>query len=233
MNQLELLWEYQLADVEVDNMKKEIARSPQRLRLLKLRESIKEQQSFLKMLENEVLAMLDRMDVVQEAISLNEEQLKLLQQKVQETPAKDSGEAREYILAIQKIINDLNGYDQETRRIRNDAAERDRKQRNIKRLAVKIKMEFDALRDEYNVEYQQKSKELEKLSAAAEAKLQGIDKKWIEKYNAVKQHSVPPMAKLVDNRCGGCNMSFPSSVLRTLKAGEEVECETCGRMIIL
>lgn len=233
MNQLELLWDYQLADVEADNVKKEIARSPQRLKLLKLRESIQEQQNFLKMLENEVLAMLDRMDVLQEAISMNEEQLKLLQQKIQEAPAKDSREARDYIIEIQKVINDLNGYDQETRRIRKDAAERDRKQRDIKRLAVKIKTEFDELRDQYNDEYQQKSKELERLRAIADEKAKTIDKGMMDKYNAVKQHSVPPMAKLVDDRCGGCNMSFPSSVLRALKAGEEVECETCGRMIIL
>ncbi len=233
MNQLELLWDYQLADVEADNMKKEIARSPQRLKLLKLRESIQEQQSFLKMLENEVLAMLDRMDVVQEAIGINEEQLKLLQQKVQNAPAKDSREAREYIVEIQKVISDLNGYDQETRRIRKDAAERDRKQRDIKRLAVKIKTEFDELREQYNTEYQEKSKELEKLRAVADAKAKAIDPGMMEKYNAVKQHSIPPMAKLVDDRCGGCNMSFPSSVLRALKAGREVECETCGRMIIL
>lgn len=233
MNQLELLWDFQQADVEADNMKKEIARSPQRLKLLKLRESIQEQQNFLKMLENEVLAMLDRMEVVQEAIGINADQLKALQQKVQEAPAKDSREARGYIAEIQKIISDLNGYDQETRRIRKDAAERDRKQRDIKRLAVKIKTEFDELREQYNAEYQEKSIELEKLRAVADEKAKAIDKALMARYTAVKQHSVPPMAKLVDDRCGGCNMSFPSSVLRALKSGEEVECETCGRMIIL
>ena len=121
----------------------------------------------------------------------------------------------------QRLVNDLNEYDQETRRIRKDAADRDKKQRDIKRLAVKIKTEFDALREEYNTEYQQKAKELESLQAIAD-----------DKYNAVKQHSVPPMAKLVNDRCGGCNMSFPSSVLHAIKAGKDVECETCGRMIL-
>ena len=232
MNQLELLWDYQLADVEADNVKKDIARSPQRLKLLKLRENIQEQQNFLKTLETEAAAMLDRIDVLQDAISMNEEQLKLLQNKVQDNPAKDSKEAREYIMDTQRLVNDLNEYDQETRRISKDAADRDKKQRDIKRLAVKIKTEFDALREEYNTEYQQKAKELESLQAIADEKAKKLDKALLDKYNAVKQHSVPPMAKLVNDRCGGCNMSFPSSVLHAIKAGKDVECETCGRMIL-
>ncbi len=232
MNQLELLWDYQLADVEVDNVKKEIARSPQRLKLLKLREDIQEQQSFLKTLETEAAAMLDRLDVLQDAISMNEEQLKQLQSKVQANPAKDSKDARDYIQETQRLLNDLGEYEQETRRIRKDAADRDKKQRGIKRLAVKIKTEFDSLRVEYNVEYQQKAKELETLRAVADEKAKQVDPALLQKYNAVKKHSVPPMAKLINDRCGGCNMSFPSSVLHALKAGKDVECETCGRMIL-
>lgn len=232
MNQLELLWDYQLADVEADNIKKEIARSPQRLKLLKMREDIQSQQKFLKTLENEVLAMLDRMEVLKEAIALKGEQLKQLQEKVQAAPAADSKEAREYIQDMQKLISGLNEYEQETRRIRKDAAERDVKQRDIKRLAVKIKMDFDALRDEYNAEYEEKSKEMERRRKIADEKAKLVAPEMLQKYNEVKQHSVPPMARLVNDRCSGCNMSFPSSVLHEIKAGKEVECETCGRMII-
>ena len=233
MNQLELLWDYQQADVEVDNIKKDIARSPQRLKLLKLRESIKEQQDFLKTLESEVVAMLDRIDVLQDAIGIHEDQLKQLQVKVQEQPASSSQQAREYVQETQKIINSLGEFDQETRRIRKDAADRDKKQRDIKRLAVKIKTEFDSIRDEYNMEFQQKSEDMKRLQAVADEKAKAIDKEVMDEYNSVKQHSVPPMAKLVNDRCGGCNMSFPSSVLHAIKSGKKVECETCGRMIIL
>jgi len=44
---------------------------------------------------------------------------------------------------------------------------------------------------------------------------------------------VPPMARLLGDQCGGCNMSMPSVVLRAIKGGSTiVECETCGRIII-
>ncbi len=234
MNQMELLWDYQQADVAADNVKKEIARSPQRLRLLKLRDNIKKQQEFFQTLENEVAAMIDRMDVISDAISLNDDQLKQLQEKIQSEPAQDSASAKEYIKEVEKLVDDINSFEMETKKIREEASEREKKQRNIKRSAVKIKLEFDALREEYNVEYQNNSKKLKQLRAHAEEKAKLVDSKDMERYNEIKKHSVPPMAKLVDgSRCGGCNMSFPSSVLHDIQSGKYVECETCGRMIIL
>jgi predicted nucleic acid-binding Zn-ribbon protein len=234
VNHMERLWDYQEADVAADNVNKEIARSPKRLRLLKLRDNIKKQQRFLKTLENEVLAMLDRIEIIKEAIGMNEEQLKQLQTKIQTEPAQDSSEAGAYISEVQRIVKDLNSFDQETKKIRQEAADREKKQRDVKRLAVKIKLEFDELRDEYNTEYQTMSGELKRLRAIAAEKAKLVDKEDMERYNAIKKHSTPPMAKLIDDKlCGGCNMSFPSSVLIDIKAGKYVECETCGRMIIL
>ncbi len=235
MNQMELLWDYQQADVAADNVKKEIARSPQRLKLLKLRDNIKKQQEFLHTLENEVAAMIDRLDIISDALSLNDDQLKQLQEKIQKQPAHDSAAAKEYIREVEKLVNDINSFESETKKIREEASEREKKQRDIKRSAVKIKLEFDALREEYNVEYQNNSKKLKQLRAVAEEKAKLVDsKEEMQRYNEIKKHSVPPMAKLVDgSRCGGCNMSFPSSVLHDIQSGKYVECETCGRMIIL
>ncbi|MDO5023038.1 MAG: C4-type zinc ribbon domain-containing protein [Eubacteriales bacterium] len=231
---MELLWDYQQADVAADNVKKEIARSPKRLRLLKLRDNIKKQQEFLQTLENEIMAMIDRLDVIGDAVSLNEDQLKQLQEKVQSQPAKDSGAVKAYIKELEKLVKDISSFEAETKKIREEASEREKKQRDIKRLAVRIKLEFDTLREEYNLEYQNNSKELKKLRAVATEKAKLVDSKEMERYNAIKKHSIPPMAKLIDgSRCGGCNMSFPSSVLHDIKSGQYVECETCGRMIIL
>ena len=66
----------------------------------------------------------------------------------------------------------------------------------------------------------------------AKEKMAGIEPQYIEKYNTIKQQCTPPIAKLQNGQCGGCNMSFPSSVLSSIKNGKLVECETCGRMVI-
>ena len=44
---------------------------------------------------------------------------------------------------------------------------------------------------------------------------------------------VMPMSRLMSDQCSGCNTALPSAALRKIKSGEVLECETCGRMIIL
>lgn len=232
MNQLELLWEYQQADVEVDNLEMSIRRSPKRQKLVRLRNSYQDLQKGLKDIEDEVLAMLDRLDVLKDAIGLTEDQLKQLQAKVQEEPAEDSDAVRAFLEEAQRLTTNLVDFDTETRRIRQSAADREARQRDFKVRLIAAKEEFVPLRDEYDNEYKQSMAEVERLRTAAKEKLKGIEPQYLEKYNAIKQHAVPPMARLVNDQCSGCNMAFPSSVLHSIKSGRLVECETCGRMVI-
>lgn len=233
MNQLELLWQYQQADIEVDSLEMSIRRSPKRQKLVKLRDSFQELQKNLKQVEDEVLAMLDRMDALKDAISLSEDQIKQLQSRIQNEPAVDSLQVRNYIEEAQRLTGSLQDFEQETRRLRKIAADRDRVQRDLKIRLVTAKEEFIPLRDEYDAEYKDAQVQVEKLRERAKDKLTGIEPEYIEKYNTIKQHCTPPIAKLQNGQCGGCNMSFPSSVLSNIKNGKLVECETCGRMVMI
>lgn len=232
MTQLDLLWEYQLADTEADNMALSIRHSPKRQKLLKLRDYIRDQQESLKTLENELHAMSDRMDVLKEAISLADDQLKDLQKRVQEEQPGNSHEIAQFITQADELFNTVNDYDQEIRRVRKIAENRDRRQRDIKLRAIKSKEEFDQLRIEYDQEYKEKAAILEQLRAVAEEKKKDILPEYLARYTAIKQHCTPPMAKLINGQCGGCNMGFPSSDLAAIRSGKQVECETCGRLII-
>lgn len=232
MTQLDMLWEYQLADTEADAMAHAIRQSPKRQKLLKLRDYIRDQQESLKTLEGEIAAMTDRMDALKDAIALADEQLKALQKRVQDDPAGNSGEMAVFIAEAEQLFTTLNDFDSEVRRVRKNASDRDRRQRDIKLRAIRSKEEFDQLRVEYDQEYKEKSEVLDQLKAAAEEKKKGIEPEYLQRYNAIKQHCTPPMAKLVNGQCGGCNMGFPSSVLASIRSGKQVECETCGRLII-
>ena len=99
--------------------------------------------------------------------------------------------------------------------------------------AAKAKNEFDKVKVTYDEEYQAAGKELEEMREAAKAKAKGIEPEFMERYETIKRRSVPPLAALYGDQCGGCNMSLPSSVSRRVKAGELVECETCGRLLII
>ena len=233
MDQLHLLWEYQQADVELDKLEASIKRSPTRQKLVKYRDYLVEQQNVMKRIEGEVFNMTDRLEALKDAIKLTEEQLRALQSRLEGTPPTDSETVQQFLNDARRFQNNLTAYEQEIRRIRKDAADRERQQHDVKVRAAKAKGEFDKLKGTYDAEYKEKSKELDALRAAAAEKAKGIEPEFMERYRTIKRHSVPPLARLYGDQCGGCNMSLPSAISRKIKAGELVECETCGRLLII
>lgn len=233
MDQLKLLWDYQQADVAVDKLESEVKRSPTRQKLVKYRDYLVEQQNNIKHIEEEVANMADRLEALKDAVARTEEQLKALQSKIEAAPAADAASARQYIGDVKRLMDNVNSYEQEIRRIRKDARERERLQHDVKIRAAKTKAAFDKLKVVYDEECKTKSGELKQLKAELAEKAKEIEPEYMEKYRTIKQHSVPPLAKLIGDQCGGCNMSLPSGVVRSIKAGKQVECETCGRLLIL
>ena len=233
MDQLHLLWEYQKADVEVDKLEASIKRSPTRQKLVKYRDYVVEQQNTMKHIESEVANMADRLEALKDAIRMTDDQLKALQNKMDNDPPANSEALQQYLSDARRFQNNLTAYEQEIRRIRKDASDRERQQHDVKVRAAKAKAEFDKLKVVYDEEAKDKAKDLEALRAAAAEKAKPIEPEFMERYQTIKRHSVPPLAQLYGDQCGGCNMSLPSAVSRKVKAGELVECETCGRLLIL
>ncbi len=233
MEQIEMLWQFQQADMEADALESEIKRAPTRLALMKNREFLLEQQDAVKKMEEEVGEMVDRVDVIKDAISRLEEQLSLLQKRMGDHPPETLEQAKELSRDAQKLLSGITSYEQEMKRIQKDAAERDRLEKDIRMKYAKVKAEYDKQKVTYEAEYKDQMKALEEKRKAAQDKAKGIEGPLMEKYLLIKQHSVPPIARLIGDQCGGCNMSLPSVTLRNIKSGAKIiECETCGRMII-
>ena len=233
MEQIRLLWEYQQADVEVSKVENAIKRSPNRQKLVKYRDYLKSQQDVMKRIEGEVNAMADRLEVLKDAVSMTEDQYKALKQKMETEPATDVESVQQFINEAKRFINNLNAYEQEIKRIRKDAADRERLQHDVKVRAAKAKAEFDKLKVAFDAEYKEKTAELEAAKAKAAELTKPIDPAFMQRYENIKRHSMPPLAKLNGDQCTGCNMSLPSAVTRKIKAGELIECETCGRLLVI
>ncbi len=233
MDQLHLLWEYQKADVEVDKLEASIRHSPIRQKLVKYQDYFEEQKAAMKRIEGEVAAMQDRLEALKDAIKLTDEQLHSLHSKMESDPPSSSEEVKQFISDAKRFQSNLTAYEQEIKKIRKDANDRERQSHDVNVRAAKAKNEFLKLKPTYDEEKKEKDKELEALRAAAAAKAEGIEPTFMERYRDIKKHSVPPLAALYGDQCGGCNMSLPSSVSRRVKAGELVECETCGRLLII
>lgn len=233
MTNLELLWEYQVADIAVDKMQAEIKRSPVRQKLIKYRDSQLEQQAIYKRIEQEVEIMADRLDALKDALSKAEAQCKAFQEKI-ETASPDSlDDVHKLISDAKKLKDNVTSLEQEISKIKKDAADRERQQHDVKMRYAKFKSEFTALKETYDAEYSKNMEELEKLKNAAKEKAKDVDQALMEKYQQIKKHSFPPLSKLSADKCGGCNMSLPSGAVRAIKGGDFIECETCGRLVML
>ena len=62
MDQIQLLWNYQQADMTADRFEREMRKSPNRQKLLKNREFLLSQQEAMRRIEGEVEAMAERME---------------------------------------------------------------------------------------------------------------------------------------------------------------------------
>ena len=232
MDQLHLLWEFQKADVEVDKLEASIRRSPVRQQLVKYKELYAEQQNAMKHIESEVATMQDRLEALKDAIRMTNEQVHALHAKMENEEPKSAAEVQQFMNDARRFQNNLTAYEQEVKRIRKDAADRERQQHDVRVRAAKAKGEFDKLKLVYDEEKRSKDGELEALKAAAAEKAKPVEREFMERYREIKRHSVPPLAALNGDQCQGCNMSLPSSISRKVKAGELVACETCGRLLI-
>ena len=233
MEQVELLWNYQQADMEADAFETEIKRDPSRLALMKNREFLVEQQETVKRMEEEVAEILDRMDVIRDAIGRQEEQLLALQKRLQDTPPENLEQAQTLASDAQKLYQGIAAYEQEMKRIQRDAADRERSEKEIRVRYAKVRAEYNQQKTDYDTTLREQKKQLEEKRRVAQEREAGLEPGLLERYRLIKQHIVPPVARLMNDQCGGCTMNLPSVTLRNIKSGSlSIECETCGRMLV-
>ena len=233
MEQTEMLWQYQQADMAADAFERDIKRSPNRVALKKNREFLMEQQNAVKRMEQEVAEMADRVEVIKVAIERIEGQLAALQARMENNPPADLKQAQDLARDAQKLLTNLSDYEREMKRIQKDAADHERHEKDIRVKYAKVKAEYDQQKVAYEAEYAEQLKQLEQKQAVAQEKAKSVEKALLDKYAQVKKHCVPPVARLYGDQCGGCNMSLPQVTLRKFKNDVFfIECENCGRMII-
>ena len=229
--QLDKLWQFQQVDMEADRFETKMRQSEKRQTLLKQRSFLMDQQENMKKLENDVAAMSDRLEAVNDEAERLQKVLASLMEELEKNPPKTAEEAEAQMEPVQKLMDSLTRYEQELSKMRRDAETKDRQQREIRVRAARTKAEYDQLKKEYDVEFKQDSETLKQMRAKTEAESAKIDAGLLEKYHSIKQHCTPPMAKLIDGQCSGCFMNLPSATLLALKDGSKlVTCE-CGRII--
>ena len=204
MDQLAMLWQYQVEDRKADKLEQELSRSPLRQKMNTCRTQFNAKQKQYKQMEEQVAILSDRKDAIRDAITRCEEQLRHLQSRFEQNPPTELDDTKALLSEVNRFLETIGSYEQEMKRMAKDANDYDQKERSLRRDAIKLKEEFDNL------------------------------KELLARYHEIKKRITPPLARLINNQCSGCNMSLPSAVLSRVTSanGEIVECESCGRLLI-
>ncbi len=230
--QLDALWNYMQFDMEADRFEYGMRNSPNRLKLLKQRDFLVEQQNNMKKVESSVAAMSDRLEAVKDEAERLQGVLQKLLDEMRDNPPETMDDIHKQLTAAQKLTETLNRYEQELSRMRKESEQYDLAQRDIRMHAARTKAEYDELKREYEKEFEAAKVKLSEMKARAEAEGKNIAPDMMARYRQVKQHAMPPMAKINGDRCGGCNMSLPAATRDRLNAGNDiVECDNCGRIL--
>lgn len=231
--QLDLLWNYMQYDMEADRFENAMRNAPDRIKLLKQRDFLLEQQNSVKRIERETAAMSDRLEAVRDEAKRLQGVLDNLLKSLEENPPETIEEIEKQVAAAQKLTDSLQHYEQELNKMRKDSDQRDRMQKDIRLRYARTKAEYDELKKSYEIEFGRDKVKLAELKAKAEAEGKGMDPELMARYQETKQHVTPPMAQLNGNRCGCCNMSMPAAVMNEVGAGKIVECDNCGRILFV
>ena len=229
---LEALWNYQAADMELDRFENTLKKSQTRQRLLKARNFLVEQQEGVKKLEESLLKG------AEESTRLNAENAKIAKEidritkEYEAAQIEDAKQVKKYIRALEDLNKNVLSIKKELARIHNTAESTDEKVKQLKNNIVKGKADFAKIKEEHDAELAGATDDLERLRAKVSEMGQGVSADLMAEYKKVKKNRPNPVAKVVNEQCQGCNMSLPSLVMRKLKEGEKlIECENCGRIL--
>ena len=232
MEKFEALWAYQVEDMKADAIASAIKRSPTRQKLEKARDFILDRQKQYKQIEEDIGAMVDRKDIIAQAIVRSKEQLDTLQKRFEAAPPTTSDEVKSLLAEVSRCRDTIRQYEVEISRIVKETDANEKLQRSVRLDAANAKKSFDQLKADYEEESKSKKEDLENQRAKAKEVMDQVDPALLEEYETIKKHISPPVARLIHGQCSGCNTSLPSAILSKIKSGTLVECETCGRMII-
>ena len=230
--QLDTLWKFMQVDMEADGFEAKMRQSPNRQKLVKARDFLKDQQANMKKLENDVAVMQDRLEAVEDEAARLEKVLEGVTEEFNNNPPANAEDAQKQAESVAKLLDTLQRYEAELTKMRKDADTKDRQQKEIRVRAAKTKMEFDQLKVEYDKEFKADTAKLQEMRANTDQEAKKVDAGLLAKYRSIKQHCTPPMAKLVNGQCSGCFMSLPSATLLDIRNGSRiVECDNCGRIL--
>ncbi|HOV68723.1 MAG TPA: C4-type zinc ribbon domain-containing protein [Clostridia bacterium] len=224
MSVIELLWQYQQLDMEVDKLETELKNSEERQKALFYKSVFYKSQQEMQKIEDstdDYLTNLDQLEKEIDALSgefsfeiENEEDLELAKK------------------CAVDITNKLNKLDKRLKEIVSTIEGLEARMNELSKKAQKAKAEYDKHRELFNKKNQDLTPAIKKAVSEREKFEKGIPADALAVYKNIKSNRGMPISLLEDGKCSGCNMSLPSAIITKVKNSDRlVECENCGKIL--
>lgn len=239
MEKFKSLWDYQQADLELENFEKQLKDTPTRKKLVKLQRFLQASQNKIAELENKAVVkqnLLSELDAQNK--SLNEDMEDLGKDIGYYSECDDEELSQQEIARIvqesEKIYEAVVGMKKQLTKIKQEIEQSDKQVKELLQKMISAKNEYSVLREEHNKELAAGAGDVKALKQKLVEIEKTVPADLMEEYRRIKGFRPNPVAILKDNCCGGCRMQLPSSVETTLAVSDKpVICENCGRMLIL
>ncbi|MPN19328.1 hypothetical protein SDC9_166696 [bioreactor metagenome] len=235
MRKMEALWAYQEAEVAKNAVENEIRSTPARLQLNKLHKQLKNQQAVIAKLSEDIEAYEQQLTKLTDQVSKLEARLQVESAELDTIKQDEESTAEEMTELkgdIEKLNREISQGVREAKTLLGEIDKASEEYQTTARAANKAKKEYDTLRVQCEEERVARQGELDRHDEKLASLSKTVDPALLERYNQVKQHHVVPIAKIVNSKCGGCNMSLPMEMLKKIATTDGiVECENCGRIL--
>ena len=232
MGNLDLLFEYQKADLELEAFEQRIKSSPARQQLSKLRAHLVEQQSQWQKISTDADAKTASYEAALKRFETLLAQFEKRKLEFEEHEPENLGEAETFSRLFENLHDQLTSERKEVYNELQWLNQTSSQVNSIRKDIVRGRKEFDALKQVCDKELADAQGELNELKKKLGEFAKPVPKELMAKYKRIKQNHSAPMARLENNQCGGCHMDLPVVVTRQMKDPKKiVECENCGRIL--
>ena len=235
MRKMEALWAYQEAEVAKNVIENEIRNTPARLQLNKLHKQLKSQQAVIAKLSEDIESYEQQLAKLTDQVTKLEARLQVESAELDTIKHDDESTAEEMTELkgdIEKLNREISQGVREAKTLLGEIEKASDEYQTTARAASKAKKEYDTLRVQCEEERVARQGELDRHDENLAQLSTTVDPALLERYNQVKQHHAVPIAKIVNSKCGGCNMSLPMVMLKKIATTDGiVECENCGRIL--
>lgn len=206
--------------------------------LIKMQRYIKECQTQLKNMESDTLVRTNELSEIMTQYAMMQKQLsdgsEELESMIDDDPVDvDLAYVRELIKSLETMHETIV---RQKKQISDIKVYLDKSNDDIKRIVSgirKAKKQFDDLKVCYDTEVASSAPELAaKKKQLAELASQ-VDAEMMRRYERIKKNRRDPIALIIDKKCSGCNMALPSGDINAYENGRMLECENCGRILIM